>query len=309
MPTQVVASQVVVSPQRVSPNAVQALKEALVAAFWYKRDLRAYLTAAVRDTEVLRGIDWEGYKREIVDSVVDAMVTHPERYHELLLQLMIDVAAMEDFPKLRRHEDAERLTREATDAVAALRKVITPYERELLEQEQAKATIRLARERAEQRRAVNANARLDVLKGRYLELLATDDARARGYALESLLRDLFAAFDLDPRAAFRALDGNNFLLEAKWTGTPTPRAELDAFAAKIADKIENTLGLFISVNGFERTAIVKHSGKGTAMILMDGGDLYAVLEQRIDLDDLLRRKYRHAAQTGEILLPVNSILG
>jgi hypothetical protein len=62
-------------------------------------------------------------------------------------------------------------------------------------------------------------------------------------------------------------------------------------------------------NSFEPTAIAKHSGQGSTMILMDGVDLYAVLDGRIELPDLLRRKYRHASQTGEIMLSASAILG
>jgi hypothetical protein len=40
------------------------------------------------------------------------------------------------------------------------------------------------------------------------------------------------------------------------------------------------------------------------MILMDGGDLMAVLEGRVDFIQLLMRKRRHAAQTGNIYLPI-----
>ncbi len=36
---------------------------------------------------------------------------------------------------------------------------------------------------------------------------------------------------------------------------------------------------------------------------MDGGDLMAVLEERIDFVSLLLRKKRHAAQTGNIYYP------
>ncbi|MBK8688707.1 MAG: hypothetical protein IPN24_09775 [Betaproteobacteria bacterium] len=36
--------------------------------------------------------------------------------------------------------------------------------------------------------------------------------------------------------------------------------------------------------------------------LVDGGDLMAVLEERIDFTSLLLRKKRHAAQTGQIYL-------
>ncbi len=303
--------------QRVSPNAVQALKDALTAAFWFKRDLRSYLSSAVSDTTLLSDINWDDYKWSIVDQVVDRMVRRPERYREALVQLMIDVAAMESFPKLARHEDHVRLTDEATAAVARLREVVEPYERRILEREKLNARIAEVRAGGEERRAFAQ--RLETLAARYLELVQMTDVRARGYALESFLRELFVLFDLDPRAAFRiegeqidgafALDSTNFLLEAKWHTVPTPRIDLDAFAAKIADKIENTLGLFLSINGFESTAVGKHSGKGTAMILMDGADLYAVLEGRIDLVDLLRRKYRHAAQTGEIMLKLSAVLG
>lgn len=41
---------------------------------------------------------------------------------------------------------------------------------------------------------------------------------------------------------------------------------------------------------------------------MDGADLMAVLEQRIALPDLLRRKKRAAVQTGNIYLKVSEIL-
>lgn len=44
------------------------------------------------------------------------------------------------------------------------------------------------------------------------------------------------------------------------------------------------------------------------MFLMDGADLMAVLDQRIELPELLRRKRREASQTGNIYLRVQDIL-
>jgi len=44
------------------------------------------------------------------------------------------------------------------------------------------------------------------------------------------------------------------------------------------------------------------------MILMDGSDLMAVLEGRIDLLQLLLRKRRYAAQTGNIFLGIHEIM-
>jgi hypothetical protein len=44
------------------------------------------------------------------------------------------------------------------------------------------------------------------------------------------------------------------------------------------------------------------------MILMDGSDLMAVLEGRIDLINPLLRKRREAAQTGNVYLKIHEIL-
>lgn len=44
------------------------------------------------------------------------------------------------------------------------------------------------------------------------------------------------------------------------------------------------------------------------MILMDGADLNAILDDRIHLHEMLYRKRRYASQTGNIYLPVDKIL-
>jgi len=140
----------------------------------------------------------------------------------------------------------------------------------------------------------------------------------RGFALEKLLTQVFEAFDLDPRGSFRVvgeqidggfgLDSEHFLLEAKWEKDPTERDDLDIFSAKVRRRGENTLGLFLAINGFEPTAVDLHSGNRSPIMLMDGADLYAVLDQRIDLRDLLRRKRRETSMTGRVLLSAADIL-
>jgi hypothetical protein len=160
--------------------------------------------------------------------------------------------------------------------------------------------------------------KLAELKARYEELVVMEDAQERGRLLEPPLRDLFMLFDLDPKAAFtlrgEQIDGSfslgetHFLLEAMWTKDPSERKELDAFKAKIQSKIENTLGLFISINGFQETAVEFHSGHGSQMLLMTGADFYLVLDARVDFVELLKRKHRHASQTGEVLLEASALL-
>ena len=132
------------------------------------------------------------------------------------------------------------------------------------------------------------------------------------------MRELFTLFDLDPKASFRntgeqidgafTFQGTDYLLGAKWQQEPVGIEDLDAMSGKISRKLENTLGLFISINGFSPTGIEAHCKSRPSMILMDGADLMAVLEERIRLDDLLDRKRRHASQTGSIFLPISEIL-
>ena len=58
--------------QRISANAIGALKDALTAAFWFKRDLYDYAKAAVSgEPTFLAGIDWtDQYKRDSVSLFV-----------------------------------------------------------------------------------------------------------------------------------------------------------------------------------------------------------------------------------------------
>lgn len=310
----------VAGAQRISANAIAALKDSLTAAFWFKRDLYNYAKAAVGgDPMFLAGIDWtspDQYKRDSVNLFVDRLVREQDDHQDLLLGVLVDVAAMTEFPGLRRAEESAAKTEAAREAVARLRAVVQPYERALMEREADRERIDAAKVAAEERRATSQ--RLVELKARYFEVL-TLAPKPRGFALEKLLRDIFDAFDLDPRASFRVvgeqidggltLGGEYFILEAKWEKDPTGRDDLDVFSAKVRRRGENTLGLFIAINGFETTAVEIHSGNRSPMMLMDGADLYAVLEERIDLRELLGRKRRETSMTGRVLLTAAEILG
>lgn len=122
---------------------------------------------------------------------------------------------------------------------------------------------------------------------------------------------------IDPKASFRVigeqldgafcLEGTEYLFEAKWHAQLISANELDSFSMKVSRKLDNTLGVFLSMNGFSEDGIKAHSVGRPNIILMDGSDLMAVLEERIDLVSLLIRKKRHASQTGEIYLPAHRL--
>jgi hypothetical protein len=89
-------------------------------------------------------------------------------------------------------------------------------------------------------------------------------------------------------------------MDAKWEKSPIGAREIRNFKEQVESKLDNTLGLFISINGFTEEGVQAVQRSRPNLILLDGEDLSAALEGLIDLRELLNRKLRHAAQTGNI---------
>ena len=132
-------------------------------------------------------------------------------------------------------------------------------------------------------------------------------AQKRGYAFEALLRDLFNVFGLEAREPFRLkgeqidgsflLQGETYLVEAKWQDAQTGVADLHTFHGKHEQKAAWTRGLFVSHSGFTEDGLAAF-GRGKRVVCMDGLDLYETLSREIPLNHVLDRKVRRAAETG-----------
>jgi hypothetical protein len=128
---------------------------------------------------------------------------------------------------------------------------------------------------------------------------------------------LFGLFDLEPRAAYSlereqidgafTFDTDDYVLEARWWKERIGRGHLDVFAKKIERKGKNALGLYLSINGFTQDALDEYHNS-TPFITLEGMDLFMVLDERVRLDDLLRRKKRHANETGDCYFPASQML-
>ena len=299
----------------IAPAAINALREALTCVYWYKSDLRSFLQNTISDPAILARVNWEDYKRNIVATVVDYLARDQATYQGDLLRLMSEVVSIRDFSHLEKLEDGKAKAQSAKRAVAALDR-LTKEHRDL-EEEQKQAEARRQAKHEELLRTKGVKDKLDNLQKEFFALLP-ERPQKRGYRLEKLLRELFELFDLDPKASFRLVgeqidgaftfEGIDYLLEAKWQDELVSIQDLDAFSGKLTRKLENTLGLFLSINGFSEDGVRAHSTGRRLMLLMDGSDLMAVLEGRIDLVQLLLRKRRTAAQTGNIYVKIHEIL-
>lgn len=153
--------------------------------------------------------------------------------------------------------------------------------------------------------------KLDGLLKRYNLIEKNPDLQSRGYELQDLLRDLFDACGLQPKGPFRVvgeeidgsfiLDGETYLLEARWRKNKIDASALSSFSGKVERKSAWTRGLFVSMSGFSEDAIEAiGKGKPVAFILMSEDELLNVLKAETNLPHLLREKVRDLAERGQL---------
>lgn len=296
--------------QRLHPQVYDALAEALATFEWYKAPYSRMLTSLFAgDSSVLAGIDLASRtKREAAHEVVSRLQRDERRFQSLTVGVLMTLADYNPaFKNLARLEDGRDKVQTAQDALVEIQRVIGQY-KTLVEC----AAARKAADAAASAAAAQTWARtqdLEAMKADFYRLSAMTDAQRRGLALEPFLNRLFALFDLDPRASFAlkgeqidgafTFDTDDYLLEARWLIKKVDPKQIRDFAGKVAEKMHRTGGLMISVNGFSTEAVNVLQRNGSRLLLADGADLAAVLEGALGLDELLLRKRRHAAETGD----------
>lgn len=301
--------------KKISPEVLLKLQYALSMIYWYKVDLRTFIAATIRDARILATQDWDNPntpKRDLVQDLIQRFSKNEMIYQEDLLALIRAVADFSDFSHLKRLEDGDSKVKKAKDAVTALNNISKGYLTQLAELEikESQKAINLKKEQSIKIRQEN----LENLKNSFFEIISESTAQKRGYLFERFLYNLFEYFDLDPKKSFKiegeqidgafSFDGNDYLLEAKWVNTSDiTKSTISEFGGKIEEKLDNTLGVFISYNGFSSECKnLKTIGALKPIFLVTGAEIMMILENRITLQDLLLRKRRHAAQCGTIFL-------
>jgi hypothetical protein len=141
----------------------------------------------------------------------------------------------------------------------------------------------------------------------------------RGYALEKFLHNLFDAYRFNPRPSFRILgeqiDGSIefeheiYLIEAKWQSEPITQADLAVLDSRVSGHSQIGRGIFITAGCFSPDGITAHERlRPSAMIGIDGQDLFYLLERALLLAEILRRKLRWLVETGHFHHPVREFI-
>ncbi len=295
--------------RRLTEPAWQALSEALCTYFWFKKDFETLVRVRFSEApDALAVVNFNETKRTATGQLIGALRLKENKYQEVVIDALVALNEFDpDFHHLARLDGGPKLVANARASHRAVRAVVQQYSELVAQREAAR---REARNIAAKESALRLHeSRLVDLHGEFMRMHKMDDERhERGRILEGFLNSLFELWDLYPRAAYsiehEQIDGaftlrtDDYILEARWCSKTLQPKHLNNFRMKIDGKARNTLGLCVAINGFTKGAISKHSGGQTPLVLMDGADLLPILEGRIALVEVLQRKRRHAAETG-----------
>jgi hypothetical protein len=273
--------------QRLTPVFVQLTQDALLKAFWYKPAFRLFLQQhRIKDSSLAM---WHAdqSKRDFVAWLFPRLLK-VEAGHMVVLDMARSLSEMEHFPDLERHEDSKQKLRDARIAVQRLK----------VEVQQA---------------ALSINRLQEELVG----LISQQGTKAGGFAFEKWFYNLAVFFELQARPPYKAPDGRQidgalthggttFLIETKFTKEQIDLTHIDSFMAKIISKSDNTMGIMVSMAGFEEGAIRAASKERTPMLLLDHSHFFGLIfTELMTLQQVIERIKRHASQTGESHLPAN----
>jgi hypothetical protein len=160
-----------------------------------------------------------------------------------------------------------------------------------------------------------------LLLAQFDHLSVHGEAHQRGYLLQDVLNRLFVAHAIAVAKSFQRNDGGeqidgafelegwHYIVECRWREKLAGIRELDGLYGQIARSGKQTMGLFLSINGWsEHVVPLIKQNPDKSVILMEGCDLRLVLAQSIDLRRLLKAKLSALNFEAEPYLPASKLL-
>lgn len=114
--------------QKISSQAILALKDALSHIYWRKKDLRQFIELTIENSAIVSTIDWqEQLKQESVSILIDRMVARPDIFQNDVLRLIQEVGNFDDFSHLNYFDKDGNLLKRAKQTVERLRSQTKGY--------------------------------------------------------------------------------------------------------------------------------------------------------------------------------------
>lgn len=242
-------------------------------------------------------------KREAAVVIFDALATSGDE--TAVIRRMIDLAAgWSDFHLAQDEFRARSVAQKARERLGVLHDL---ERRERSEAAQRQAEAEAAREleidRLRRERASLVRSQSELLLAQFDQAVVQGDPQQRGYFLEDLLMRVFDLHGIPATPAFRRnkggeqidgafeFEGWHYISECRWREQLADMNQLDGLIGKVSRSGRQTMGLFLSINGWSGHVVeLLKQSPGKNIILMNATDLRAVLAGHIGLTALLKAK-------------------
>ena len=253
-------------------------------------------------------------KREIAPLLLDAISDPSECSH--VVRSIIEIAAHWTNFHLADKEYAARATVQKARELLGTLELMEAREAKQREQTRQEELAHMERERAELLRS-----QLELLLLMFDDLAKSDDPKRRGYLLQDLLNRTFDLHQIPVVRSFTRnkgaeqidgafkIEGWHYLVECRWRQKLADIRELDGLKGQVDRSGKQTMGLFLSINGWSNNVpgLLKQNPE-KSLLLMEGYDLRTVLCGRADLRDFILAKVAKLNLEGEPFLGVAEYL-
>ena len=294
---------------RITPRLVELTYEAALKSFWRRGALRKFLRGSHVAETILATWSSDESKRNFLDRIFEKLQA-TDRGKAVVFEMAKYLSEQTTFPDLRSWEDSSQKIADATKAVSELKAYLKAQD-ETIRDERARDETK-AKAREERQRVQRSITDRSTLQRRLDALHTAVGTQDGGYQFQDWFYDVLDFCEIQNRRPFisggRQIDGSlthdgtTYLVELKFTAVQAEATDIDSLKAKVDDKADNTMGVFISISGYSRVAIAQASGRKTPLLLFDAAHLYLFLAGTLSFGDLISRVRRHASQTGEAYL-------
>lgn len=158
---------------------------------------------------------------------------------------------------------------------------------------------------------------LKLLKGRFIQFHSMSNDKARGPLFVQFLEDLFELFDVHSQLKYQPaenhvegtlkFDSDRYVFRAIWSNPSVQDMNIYDGSVWAGQQGGEELRVLLSINGFpdgSQEVLANHR----PFIGIDGSDIFLVLDQRVQLDELLRHKMNAAVETGSFFCSAKDII-
>lgn len=295
---------------KATPRLIELVYESALKSFWRKESLRKFLRACHVAEAHLATWSTDESKRDFLDRTFRKL-QDSDRGLALIYQMAVNLSEQTSFPDLRNWEDSELKIKDAKNATNELKVYLKQQSEQIAnERDREAAKERARQDRTRIQRSLTDKAKL---QSRLDKLHSYVGTQKGGYEFQDWFYDLLDFSEISNRRPYvtngrqidgsLTLEGTTYLVELKFTSDQAGAPDIDSLRAKVEDKADNTMGVFVSISGYSSVAVHGASGRQSKLLLLDAQHLYLFLSGSMSFSEIVLRIRRHASQTGESYVP------